>query len=231
MNYYSKGDYYKASVLFEQILPIVRGLPEGSKVQFHLAYCQYYQKLYLLAAEHFKTFYETYWNGELVEEARFMHAYSLYISSPHYNLDQSSSVEAMSSMQQFLNRYPDSKFRDQAIESIQIIQEKLEKKGFENARQYYKMRRYKAAMVAFDNFKRNFPDSKFLSEADFLMVASQYKLAENSIYSKQEERYQEVIDLYEEMVDNYPESPFLKDAEKYYSESLRHVRGVDNSNS
>ena len=38
LNYYAKKDYYKASVLFEQILPIVRGLPEGEKVQFNLAY-------------------------------------------------------------------------------------------------------------------------------------------------------------------------------------------------
>src|ERR1700754_5073946 len=59
-NYYNKKDYYRASVLFEQILPIVRGLPEGEKVQFYLAYCQYYDKLYLLSAEQFKTFYETY---------------------------------------------------------------------------------------------------------------------------------------------------------------------------
>ena len=38
LNYYEKKDYYRASILFEYILPIVRGLPEGEKVQFYLAY-------------------------------------------------------------------------------------------------------------------------------------------------------------------------------------------------
>ena len=76
LNYYNKKDYYKASVLFEQIIPIVRGLPEGEKVQFNLAYCQFYDKLYLLASEQFKTFYETYGRSQMAEEARFMYAYS-----------------------------------------------------------------------------------------------------------------------------------------------------------
>ena len=172
VNYYTKKDYYRASVLFEQILPIVRGLPEGEKVQFYLAYCQYYDKLYLLASEQFKTFYESYGRSALAEEARFMHAFSLYQSSPNPNLDQSSSIEAMAAMQQFINRYPNSQFRDRAVEVIETTQQKLEKKGFENARQYHRRRYYKAAIVVLNNFKQNFPDSKYLEEAYYLVILS-----------------------------------------------------------
>ena len=50
LNYYSNKDYYHTSLLFEEILPVVRGLPEGEKVEFYLAYCQYYQKTYLLSS-------------------------------------------------------------------------------------------------------------------------------------------------------------------------------------
>ncbi len=217
--YYAKKDYYRTSLLFEQILPIVRGLPEAEKVQFYLAYCQYYEKLYLLAAEQFKSFYETYGRGTLSEEARFMYAYSLYRSSPGPTLDQSESIEAMTSMQDFLNRFPNSKFKDQAIEVIYTVQERLEKKGFDNARQYVKMRQYKAAIVSMDNFQRNFPDSKYLEESYFLVVQSKYELAEASVITKQRERYLDVVQTYKNFVDRYPESKFLKDAERYYIES------------
>lgn len=220
LNYYNKKDYYKASSLFEQILPIVRGLPEGEKVQFYMAYCQYYDKLYLLSSEQFKTFYETYGRSSLAEEARFMYAYSLYKSSPAANLDQSNSIEAMVTMQEFLNRYPSSKFKDQAIEVIYTTQEKLEKKGFENAKQYYKMRSYKAAIVSLNNFKDNFPDSEYLEQTYYLVVVSEYKLAEQSIYTKQQARYKEVVEHYREFVDRYPQSSYLRDAEKMYSTSL-----------
>jgi outer membrane protein assembly factor BamD len=228
LNYYAKKDYYRASVLFEQILPIVRGLPEGEKVQFYLAYCQYYDKLYLLSSEQFRTFYETYGRSSLAEEARYMYAYSLYASSPNWNLDQSSSVDAMAAMQTYLNQFPNGKFREQAVEVINTSQVKMEKKGFENAYQYYRMKQYKAAVLALNNFKMNFPDSKYIEEAYFLVIDSEFKLAQKSILSKQSERYRSVVENYKEFLEKYPESKFLKDAEKEYAESLEKLNELKN---
>lgn len=230
MNYYAKKEYYKASSLFEQIIPIVRGLPEGEKVQFYLAYCQYHQKLYLLSSEQFRTFYETYGRSQFVEEARFMYAYSLYVSSPSSNLDQSNSIQSMAAMQEFLNRYPGSSFGDQANEVISTSQQKLEQKGFDNAYQYFKMRQYKAAIVSFQNFKNNFPDTHYQEEADFLIFNSQFNLAEQSYYFKQEERYKEVVTYYKEFIDQYPKSERLRDAEKIYTQSLEKLTRFKNTN-
>ncbi len=221
--YFAKKDYYRSSLLFEQILPIVRGLPEGEKVEFDLAYCQYHQKMYLLASDQFRVFFETYGRSTHAEEAMFMYAYSLYAASPDYNKDQTSSIEAMNAMQNFLNRYPGSQFMNQAVEVITVSQEKLEHKGFENARQYLKLKYYAAAVVAFDNFKENYPDSKYLEEAGYLKVLAEYELATQSIPSRQLERYNATLDYYKEFIDSYPNSSFLKDAEKYYSESLAKV--------
>jgi outer membrane protein assembly factor BamD len=231
LNYYAKRDYYRASILFEQILPIVRGLPEGEKVQFNLAYCQYYDKLFLLASEQFKTFYETYGRSQLAEEGRYMYAYSLFEASPNPNLDQTSSIDAMGAMQEFLNRYPNSKFREKAVDVIFSSQRKLEKKGFDNAYQYYKMKHYKAAIVALNNFKINFPDSRYLEEAYYLVVDSEYKLAQQSIPSKQAERYKTVVDHYKEFLDKYPDSKFLREAEKLFADSIEKVNKLKNTNS
>ncbi len=217
--YYEKKEYYKASVLFDQIMPIVRGLPEGEKVQFYLAYCQYYDGLYILAAEQFKTFYTTYGRSAFVEEARFMYAYSLDGNSPDSNLDQSSSIEAMNAMQVFVNRYPNSKFREQAFQIIETTQIKLEKKGFDNAKQYHRMRQYKAAIVALTNFRTNFPDSKYQEEAYTLQLESQYQLAVQSFSNKQRERYQDVVDTYKEFIDKFPNSKLLRDAEKIFTQT------------
>jgi outer membrane protein assembly factor BamD len=220
LKYYEKKDYYRTAILFEQILPIVRGLPEGEKVEFYLAYCQYYEKTYLLASNQFKTFFENYGRSQLAEEAYFMYAYSLYVASPADNLDQKSSIEAMGAMQTYVNQYPDSKFADRANEVIAASQKKLEKKGFEGAKQYLKLKYYQAAVVSFENFKKSFPDSQYMEELTYLKVLAQYKLANQSISSKQKERFTATIDYYKELVDNYPKSEFIKEAERYYSESL-----------
>lgn len=223
LNYYGKKDYYRAAILFESILPIVRGLPEGEKVEFYLAYCQYNERTYLLASDQFKTFYETYGRSQFAEEANFMYAYSLFASSPDHNKDQSSSIEAMNAMQVFLNKYPGSQFMNKAIDVITVSQDKLELKGFDNAKQYLKLKLYKAAIVAFDDFKMNFPDSKYLEESAYLKVVAEFELAKVSIPSKQLERYSMTLDYYKELVDNFPNSAFLKDAQRFYSESLNQV--------
>jgi outer membrane protein assembly factor BamD len=153
------------------------------------------------------------------------------MASPGSNLDQSASIEAMISMQDFLNRYPQTSYLDKAVEVINNIQVKLEKKGFENAKQYYRTRSYKAAITAFDNFKKNFPDSNLHEEADYLVIESIYKLAVQSFQSKQKERYQQVVDRYLEFLDKYPKSKFLNPAEKMYADSIIQLAKLKNVNS
>jgi outer membrane protein assembly factor BamD len=230
LDYFAKKKYLKASTLFEQILPVVRGLPEGEKVQFNQAYCQFNMSFFLLASEQFKTFFETYGRSSVAEEARYMYALSLYKASPNFNLDQSSSIDAMAAMQEFLNRYPNSKFKDQAIEVIVSAQEKLENKGFANAKLYFRMRYYKAAMVSFNNFRNNYPDSKYVEEAYYLTILAGYKLALQSIYSKQNERYTAVVEVYKEFLDKYPQSNFLVEAEKLYADSLTKLTKTKKNN-
>ena len=231
LNYYNKKDYYRAAILFEQIRPIVRGLPEGEKVEFYLAYCQYNERTYLLASNQFRVFYETYRRSPLAEEAQFMYAYSLYVSSPIYSLDQQSSIEAMDAMQTFINQFPRSKYLDKAVNVIEDTQVKLERKGYENAKLFLKLDRYKAAILSFDNFKSSFPDSEYLEELAFLKVEAQFKFAEQSFLSLQNERYTLVVEFYQDFVDNFPKSLFLRDAEKYYQNSIEKLNKLKTNNS
>lgn len=230
INYYENKDYFRSSTLFEQILPIVRGLPEGEKVQFYLAYAQFHQDYFLLAAHHFKTFYETYARSEMAQEARYMHAYSLYANSPAYNLDQTSSIEAVVAMQKFMNRYPTSEFREDAAKVINEIQEKLERKAYENAKQYYKLERYKASVIAFESFANDYPDSDHNEEIAYLKFLAMYKLAEKSIFTKQEERYRQANEYYLEFLDSYPASGYLKEADKKYGDSLNKLNQLAKNN-
>lgn len=220
IEYYEKKDYYRAALLFEDIRPKTRGLPEGEKVEFYLAYCQYYEKTYLLAADQFRSFYETYGRSSFAPEAEYMRAYSLYVSAPPSNLDQGGAIDAMEAMQNFLNRYPATTYYDKAVEVINTSQQKLEEKGFDNAKQYYRIKQYKAAVIALKNFEMEYPDSKLLEASAALRITSQYKLALQSLPSLQVARYEAVVQYYQELIDTFPESKYLSDIEKYYSESV-----------
>jgi outer membrane protein assembly factor BamD len=225
LDYYESGDYYRAVVLLEEIMPFARTEKEGEKALFYYAYCYYnYKNQYLLASHYFKNFYQTYNRSEFAQEAYYMHAYCLYLDSPLYNLDQTSTNEAISTMQNFLNRYPDSEYSEKATAIIDELQIKLEKKAYENSRQYYRLSKFKSAVIAFENFENGYPDSEYIEEVRFLKIDAQYNLAKLSIYTKQKERFLKAIEYYEEFVERYPESSFLKTAQNIYGDSQSELR-------
>jgi outer membrane protein assembly factor BamD len=127
----------------------------------------------------------------------------------------------------FLNKYPGSEYRSQASDIVDQLQQKLEKKGYENAKQYFKIRQYKAAIVAFENFKRDYPDSDHVEEISFLKIASEFNLAELSIRTKQKERYKAVVDDYLDFVDKFEKSTYIKEAERMYIVSLAKIKELD----
>jgi outer membrane protein assembly factor BamD len=69
-----------------------------------------------------------------------------------------------------------------------------------------------------------------VEEASYLVVSAEYKLAQQSIYSKQAERYKAVVEHYKEFVDKFPQSKFLRDAEKMYGDSLEKLNKTKNTN-
>jgi len=218
VKYYEGEDYFRASILFEEIIPLIRGQQEGEMAQFYYAYCHYYQKQYQLGAYYFESFYKTYGRSGFAEEAEFMRAYSLYRDSPDFNLDQTSSKEALEAMQLFINKNRASKYLAEGTAIIQEIQQKLERKAYENAKQYFKMKLYKASLVAFDNFGIDYPDSYYNAELSFLRFKAQFRIAELSIPSLRKERYQEAIALYQEFLEDYPGNSNHHEADLIYND-------------
>lgn len=230
INYYEQGEYYKANVLLEQILPIIKGSEKAEIANFYYGYTYYYQEQYLLASHYFKTFYDTFNRSKFAEEARFMFGYSLFKDSPRYNLDQASSKEAITALQGFINLFPNSEFVPKADSALGQLRSKLERKAYEKALLYYDLKKFmtgeylKAALVEFDNFQDDFPGSEFAEEIRYLEIEAMFKLAEVSIYSLKKERYLEAIEFYENFIDTYSNSKFQKKAEKIYEDSLEQIR-------
>jgi len=226
-DYYEQKKYSKADILFEEVLPLIQGAPEAEKGSFYHAYCKYYLGDYTLSTYQFQKFYETYARSQYAEEAMYMHAVSLYADSPVYTLDQTNTLNAAVALQNFINTYPNSKHLDESTNLITELRQKMEKKAFESAVLYAKIGNHKAALVAFNNFQRGFPDSDYNEEIAYHKVESAYLLAQQSIEIKQKERFQEAITFYETFLDRYPQSKFLRRAESFYEKSLNAIGEVN----
>ena len=221
--YFEDKDYHRAELLLDEIRPIIRGTAEAELAEFTLAYCYYHQKQYILSAHHFEEFVRIYGRSEYMIEATYMHAYSLHLQSPDYQLDQTVTYQSIAALQNFIDQYPTSAFAKDADQIIDQMQVKLEKKAYEECRLYYKMERYKSALVVYDNFKNDYPDSKYQEEIAYLRIQTSYDYAKQSIPTKQKERYQDTIDAYLIFLDKYPQSEFLRQSEKLYADSIEEI--------
>ncbi len=229
--YYKKGDYYKAGLLFEEIIPLLKGDSLAENAQFYNAYSQFQQKQYSMSSYLFKSFYATYANSPLAEEAFYMYAYSMYKDSPNFNLDQTNTLTAIDALQTFLNSFPDSKYAQNCTEHLVDLRHRLEEKAYEKAKLYYKtsgvtIANFKAAVVAIDNFQRDFPDSQYNEELAYLKVQSQYDLAMVSFENKQKERFTDVLKFYEQFIDAFPNSKYIKQGQKAYDGATKELERI-----
>ncbi len=220
MRYYDKRDYYKSGLLLEEIIPLITGQKEQEVAQFRYGYCHFNQKQYELSAYYFDKFYNSFRGSKWSEEARFMVVKSLVESSPKYNLDQKSTTDAINSAQSFLNNFGNSTYYEQASGAMKEMRNKLEKKGFENAKLYHRIGYHRAAVVAFGNFQKNFPDSDLNEDASYLRIESQYDYALQSIETRKIERLKDVIGYYENFVAAYPKSKYLKSAQNMHQKTI-----------
>ncbi len=225
--YYNNGEYRKANRLFEQIIPKYRGKPQAQRIIFFFAESYFQTKSYYLAAYQYENFTKSYPKSDRVQEATFKAAKSYYFQSPRHSLDQEDTFTALEKLQVFLNLYPESEYADEANQMIAELQEKLEKKDFEIAKQYYTIRDYKAAIKANENFVSGFPGTKFREESLYIKFIASYEIAINSIDAKKQERLEELIQQYNTLLRYYPETLFLADLDKRMTQVYAELKQFD----
>ncbi len=220
---YNKKDYSKALVLFDDLVQRYRGRSESEDLYYYYAYTNYKLKDFLSARYHFKTFADTYPSSPKAEECRFLAAYCFYLDSPNFSLDQDNTYKAIESLQLFINLYPKSERVAEASKLITDLRGKLEQKSYENAKLFLDIGDYQAAVIAFRNSAKDFPDTRYAEEMEFLTIQAQYLYAKNSLEIRQEDRYNEAIDEYERFVERHPKSTYLKEAQSLKEAALKGI--------
>jgi outer membrane protein assembly factor BamD len=219
--YYNKGDYSRASGVFEQIANVFRGSSKSDSVSFFQGMAAYKQKDYINAQYYFSTFVQTYSYSPFAEEAEYLASYCLYLDSPNPALDQESTMKGIEALQSFMRKYPKSRFYDNAKQYMIELQDKMVEKSYLSAKLYYHMGgiMLKSAIVALKSSLEEFPNNKFREEMMWLVLDANFQIAENSVEAKKKDRYLTTLDEYYSFVSEFPESKWKKDAQKIYEKS------------
>ncbi len=228
--YYQEGEYNKAIILYEKVLPVIKGSEKSEMADYNYANCHFKTKRYIESAGYFNNFYKTYNRSPLAEEALFMHAYALYLDAPDYNLDQGSSREAVSAIQQFVTKFPSSASYERAIEMLKDLESRFEKKAYSEAMMYYRLKDglfpgdfYRACIINFQNFVKDYPESKYNEELSYKLVEVSYLYAKNSAFDKKEERLNDAVKFASNFYRKYSGSGYTAEVKKFESQTREEI--------
>lgn len=216
------GKYKKSLRLMEQIVPLYRGKPQAEKLMYMYANTFYVLEDYFVAGYQFERFETSYPQSDSVERAAYKSAKSYYELSPRYSLDQKDTRKALEKLQAYVNKYPNSNFREESNALVKELREKLEKKDIETADQYLLIGKqigsFKPAIDAYENFISDHPGSIYREQAFLGRFEAAYNRAINSIPSVVEERLITAKGYYTQYLKYYKEGEMKAEADAILAE-------------
>ncbi len=223
-----QGDYSKAILLYEMIIPAYRGKVEAEKINYKFADTHFKNRNYILSSHYFKTFADTYTTSPLREEALYLSALSEYYQAPKFKLDQTNSLAAIDAFQLFVNTFPDSERVSEVNGYVDGLRKKLEQKAFEAGRLYYNLRNYNSAIQTLGNMLKEYPGSDYTEEALFLMVKAKFEWADRSIYARQVERFTATMEQCKLFDKKYPNSEYSEEIDNYVNKCQTALNRFEN---
>jgi len=228
--YYAAGQYVKSSELLGQILPRYRATEEAEELNWMYAQSYFGMKDYFMAGSYFKTFVDQFPFGKHAEEANFLVGMCDYRISARSELDQENTKNALEELNIFINRYAYSPKIEECRKMISELQDKLVDKSHNNAKLYYDMKEYKAAVVAINNSLKQYPSSAYREEMMFLKLNSLYLYAVKSMLDKQKTRYQDTLDEYYSFMEEFPTSQYSRDVADIFQKTNKYLKqGIPDS--
>lgn len=218
--FYEEGRYQRAIQYFQGVFDYGRTTEVAADAQLYLARSYFENGDYVLAANEFTRFISTFRNDPRSEDAEFERALSYYNLSPQYELDQTNTRQAITYLQLFLDRYPDSELKVDAEERIGELREKLAHKEYASAGLYERRQMYEAAAIQYERVFDEYPDTQWADDALVGAMRSYIEFANRSVAARQPERLRLAIDNYERMIQLFRDSPLVKEAESYYEQAV-----------
>lgn len=229
---FMEGKYARASLLFAEVVTIMKGTANAEESLYILAMSNFCQKDYESASQYFRKYYQMYPRGLYVEYAHYYCGLSLYNMIPDVRLDQQSTYDAIKEFQEFLDNYPTTGIKAQTQNMIFQLQDRLVEKEYLAAKLYYDLGSYltncqfggsnwEACVVTAENALRDFPYAEAWRREDLsiMILRAKYRLAQQSVETKRVQRYRDCVDEYYAFRNDYPESKYLNEAHSIFTKS------------
>ena len=216
---YKAEKWARASDMFEACQGYYIGSEREDSIAFFCARSKFKNRDYHEASTDLDEFRRKFGRSTFIEDAEGMYALCEYYMAPAPTRDQTLTAKAIVSLTTFIERYPNSERAATFQSLIEELTVRLHDKNFLNAYSYFKVGKYKSAIVAFKNALKNYDNTVHQEEIMYYIVVSHYRLAHNSIAEKQADRYLAMLDSYYSFIETYADSKHTKELNRYFKEA------------
>ena len=219
--YFNDGKFSRAASLFESLSVLTNGTERDDTVRFYWGLSNYRFKDYYTAETNFEQFLSSYPRSPFASEATYLRLDCLYRQTLRYELDQTPTYKAINEISAYILEYPSNTHMQECRDMLIELNERLDRKAYENAKLYYKMEDYLASRVAFKNVLKDDAENIYREDILYYIAMSSYKYAHESVPAKQKERYLSFVDDYLNFVGELPESHYRKELDAVYGRAQR----------
>ncbi len=216
---YKAEKWTRASDMFDACAGYYIGSEREDSIAFFSARSKFKNRDYHEASANLDEFRRKFGRSLFIEDAEGMFAMCEYYLSPEPSRDQTQTAKAIVTINTFIERYPNSERVEPFRQIIEELTARLHEKNFLNAYTYFKVQRYKSAVVAFKNALKNYDNTTYREQIMYYIVVSNYRLAHNSVAEKQADRYLAMLDSYYSFIEEYADSKYKKELDRYFKEA------------
>jgi outer membrane protein assembly factor BamD len=219
--YFNDGKFSRAASLFESLSVLTNGTERDDTVRYYWGLSNYKFKDYYTAETNFEQFLSSYPRSPFASDATYLRLDCLYRQTLRYELDQTPTYKAINEISAYILEYPSNTHMQECRDMLVELNERLDRKAYENAKLYYKMEDYLASRVAFKNVLKDDADNIYREDILYYIAMSSYKYAHESVPAKQKERYLSFVDDYLNFIGELPESHYRKELDAVYGRAQR----------
>ncbi len=155
----------RARTIFEAVIANAPFSKYAALSQFNVGLTHERQDNPTAAVEAYQRTIEQYPTSDVADDAQYQMAYVYFTQARRGSYDQTTAQKARESFEDFLVRYPDSEKVPQAKENLGMLSGRQISGGMEIAKFYDKQKKYKAAVIYYQQVIEQQPGSEQAEEA------------------------------------------------------------------
>jgi outer membrane protein assembly factor BamD len=158
---FNKKKYSATQFILTEVLEKCPGHSSNDTALYYLGKSWLAMKKPDEAKLEFERLVQSFSGSAFYDECRYLSAYSGYLASSPWYLDQASTKDAREKLKEFLETAPTGPLADSARVYIDKCTQKLAEKEFQIARFYEKIHRFESAIIYYRSIMDEFPQSSF----------------------------------------------------------------------